>query len=318
MDTFDGDDVPMRKAGADCTDGQISRRSLIRGMAAAPLLLVADGSRAGTALRRPLSTRIIQSGHSLTDPIVPALDTMVAQIGGAEARRRVIDRSTIPGSPMDWRWDHRVQYMPDARHEIDRYELLVITERVSLSGTMPWHNSEAMAFRWFTHARENGNQGAGAESILYATWVDITSGPDFENPYNDPEGHLRFRDRLPLEMARWQGILDHVNTERPASAPAMQMIPGPLIMAAAYDAIAAAEAPGLARIADLFSDAIHINPAGTYLITLAHLAVIYGYDPRALPAGVAQSMRLQPETARWMETLVHDVLRAYPGAGYAG
>lgn len=241
---------------------------------------------------------------------------MVADIGSAEGRRRVIDRSTIPGSPMDWRWDHRNQYMPDARHDIANYDLLVITERASLSGTMPWHNSKAMALRWFTHALENGANGAGAETILYATWLDTDSGPGFDNPYNDPEGHLTFRERLPLEMARWQAILDHVNTHRPEGAAAMQMIPGPLIMAAVYDAIAAGQAPGLSRIEDLFSDTIHLNDAGAYLIALAHLAVIYGQDPRDVSDRLSRQGAPAPETAAWMRQLVHDVLRAYPDSGY--
>ena len=296
----------------------IGRRALLCGMALAPFVMLAGGRTAVAQTHRPFSTRLIQSGHSLTDPIVPVLATMVANVGGADARRGVIDRSTIPGSPMDWRWDNRVQHMPDARHDIAGYELLVITERVSLSGTMPWHDSEAMALRWFTHAWEQGDSGAGAASVLYATWVDTDSGPGFANPHNDPEGHLTFRDRLPAEMERWQAILDHVNENRPDDAPAMQMIPGPLIMAAAYDAITSGQAPGLGRIEDLFSDTIHLNDAGAYLMSLAHLAVIYGQDPRTLPARVAQSMGLAPETARWMQDLVHEVLRGYPDAGYQG
>lgn len=296
----------------------VSRRALLCGAVAAPLCLLAAGADAGTAAPWPLTARTIHSGHSLTDPIVPMLDAMVAAIGGGAARARVIDRSTIPGSPMDWRWDHRNQHMPDARHDIADYELLVITERVSLSGTMPWHRSDEVALRWFVHAWENGNHGEGAASILYASWVNTDSGPEYENPHNDPEGHLPFRARLPREMARWQAIIDHVNSHRPAGSPAMPMIPGPLIMAAAHDAIAAGQAPGLARIEDLFSDAIHVNDAGAYLIALAHLAVIYGIDPRTLPARLGRRAVPAPETAAWMKRLVHEVLRDYPDARYAG
>lgn len=294
----------------------IGRRGLLLAGAAAPLLLAAGKGRAHDSRSRPLTTRVIQSGHSLTDPIVPMLDAMVAGIGGAAARGRVIERSTVPGSPMDWRWDHRNQYMTDARDDIAEYELLVITERVSLSGTMPWHGSEEMALRWFNHAWENGNHGAGAESILYATWVHTDSGPG--NDDNDPEGQLPFRERLPLEMARWQAILDHVNSHRPDDAPAMQMIPGPMIMAAAHDAIEAGQAPGLGRIEDLFQDTIHVNAQGTYLITLAHLAVIYGLDPRELPDRLGRTEVPPPETAQWMRQLVHDVLRDYRDSGISG
>lgn len=294
----------------------LGRRALLQAAVATPLCLLAGGAASSAQRHFPLTARTIHSGHSLTDPIVPMLDSMVAAIGRGRARSRVIDRSTTPGSPMDWRWDHRNQYMPDARHDIGDYELLVITERVSLSGTMPWHRSDEVALRWFVHAWENGNHGDGAASILYASWINIDSGPEYANPYNDPEGHLPFRERLPREMARWQAILDHVNSHRPAGSPAMQMIPGPLIMAAVHDAIAAGEAPGLARIEDLFSDAIHVNDAGAYLIALAHLAVIYGHDPREVPAQLGRLAVPAPDTAAWMKRLVHDVLRDYPDALY--
>lgn len=298
--------------------GALSRRRVLTLAGALPLALAAGVAPVSAGPHRPFSARVVQSGHSLTDPIVPMLDAMVATIGRGAARGRLIDRSTIPGSPMDWRWNNRPGYLPDARHDIGRYEVLVLTERVPLSNTLPWHESEAMALRWFTHAWTQGNGGRGAETILYATWVHTDSGPGFANPYNDPDGHLTFRDRLPREMAQWQGIADHVNARRPAGAPQMRVIPGPLLMTAVADAVAAGQAPGLRRIEDLFSDTIHLNAWGSYLIALAHLAVIYGQDPRALPDRLAGAEVPPAQTAAWMREQVHEVLRTYPDAGYSG
>ncbi len=293
------------------------RRRVLGVLAALPLALMARPATGQEAMLRPFSTRMVHSGHSLTDPIVPMLDAMVAHADPGAARGRVIHRSTIPGSPMDWRWNTRGDgTSPDAREDIAQYELLIITERAPLSGTIQWHGSEDMALQWFEHAWTRGNDGTGAESILYATWVHTDSGPGFDNIHNDPEGHLTFAERLPLEATRWQAILDHVNANRPADAPPMRLIPGPQIMAAVHDAIAAGQAPGLARIEDLFSDNIHLNDQGSYLIALAHLAVIYGQDPRDLPLLPARSGRPPEETARWMAQLVHDVLQDHPDSGY--
>jgi hypothetical protein len=206
---------------------------------------------------------------------------------------------------MDWRWNNPPGYgQPDARHDIARYDTLVLTERAHLSITMPWHNSPDEALRWFTNAWNNGNDGKGSETILYATWVNIESGPDFENRHNDPEGHIDFRDRLPLEMERWETILDHVNENRPDSSVPMRIIPGPLLMAAIYDEIATGSAPGLTNISDLFADHIHLNDLGNYYIALAHFAVIYGRDPR----GTQYLGGATPEQARWMQNLVWRVL----------
>ena len=302
--------IPPRRAASP------DRRRMLMLAGAMPLALsLAPGAAtATTGPQRPFSARVVQSGHSLTDPIVPMLDAMVAAVGRGAARGRIIDRSTIPGSPMDWRWNNRPGYMPDARHDIARYEVLVLTERVPLSNTVQWHQSEDMALRWFTHAWTQGNGGRGAETVLYASWVATDSGPGYANPHNDPEGHLPFRERLPLEMARWQAIADHVNDRRPADAPPMQVIPGPLVMAAAADAIAAGQAPGLRRIEDLFTDTIHLNAAGSYLIALAHLAVIYGHDPRNVPDRLGATAVPPRATAVWMRELVHAVLQDRAGA----
>ena len=75
-------------------------------------------------------------------------------------------------------------------------------------------------------------------------------------------------------------------------------------------------APGLARIEELFSDTIHVNPAGAYLIALSHLGVIYGRDPRDVPRGMGRTEIPASETATWMQELVHAVLRDHPDTGY--
>ncbi len=254
------------------------------------------------AQERLLTQRVIQSGHSLTDGIFGPLREMVRSAGNNSV---IIDQSTGPGSPMDWRWTNPPGYgQPDARHDIANYDTLVLTERVPLSNTMPWHNSTEQALLWFVNAWEKGNQGKGAETILYATWVGIDSGPNSENQWNDPEGLLSFRDRLPLEMARWETMLDYVNENRPNGSPAMRMIPGPLLMAAIYDEIEAGNAPGLEDISDLFEDDIHPNSLGNYYIALAHFAVIYGRDPR----GIQNFGGVTPQQAKFMQNLVWKVL----------
>lgn len=266
------------------------------------------------AEQRPFSKKVIQSGHSLTDPIIDPLRAMVVAGGG---RGATIDRSTIPGSPMEWRWNNPSD-QPDARIEISKYDILVLTERVPLSNTLPFHNSEEEGLRWFSHAWKNGGDGKGAETVLYAAWPEIDSGVDADNPHNDAERHIPFRERLPLEMEGWEKILSHVNANRPAGSPPMRMIPGPLLMAVLYDAIAAGQAPGLSSISDVFSDNIHLNDLGAYYISLAHYAVIYERDPRGLPNRLGLAMTPTRELAEWMQEMVWTVLTQYEGSGVKG
>lgn len=258
----------------------------------------------------PFEARVIQSGHSLTDPIPGPLTQMLQEMG---MRDPVIDPSTIPGSTMDWRWANDAGVPgKDARRDIGNYDVLVLTERVPLSNTIQWHNSEAEALRWTRHAWKHGNDGKGAGTVIYGSWIEVISGPDYENPHRDPEGHLPFIERLPLEMARWEAIADHVNANLPKGAPPVPLIPGPLVMQAMAEAVAEGQAPDIARMDELFLDDIHVNDTGAYLIALAHYAVIYGRDPRELPDRIGAQG--QEELAAFMQDLVAKVIESYPRA----
>lgn len=309
----------MSKTRIDQTRWRLGRRAFLGAAAAAALLAPGLRAEAADGTDDIFALRVIQSGHSLTDPIVPMLNAFLTGLGMPASRPLPITKSTIPGSPMQIRWEDGLDPADaDARRDIADYDVLVVTERVSLANTLPWHDSEGYALRYFENSWSRGRGGEGAETILYASWIDVASGPDAENLFNDPEAHVPFRERLPLEMARWQQIADHVNANRPEGSPPMRVIPGPLIMAAVYDAIAAGEAPGLSRIEELFSDNIHINETGAYLIALAHFGVIYNRDPRMVPARVGGMGPQDAATAEWMQELVHEVLLDYPDAGYTG
>lgn len=289
----------------------LNRRDVILGAGALGLAAGPAGqASAGTGF----DMRIVQSGHSLTDGIMAPLGDFRALRG---TRRGGIEKSTIPGSPMDWRWNNGPG--PDSVDirqplQMARFDMLVLTERVPLSVTVPYHNSAATALLWAEHAWRYGRESNGAPTVLYASWIEVTSGPDFANEDGDPEGNIPFRDRLPLEMARWEEIRAYVNAEGPADMARMKMIPGPLVLAAAHDDIVAGRAPGLSATADLFHDEIHLNDLGNYLIALAHFAVIYDADPRGLPPNIPPRTGPNQAQAGWMQDLVWRVLTDYRAA----
>lgn len=265
-----------------------------------------DGKTA-VSLPRPFTTRVIQSGHSLTDTIPAVLEAMIRAAGGPDVR---VARSTVPGSTMEYRWEKSPGYgAPHAQAEIGNYEVLVLTERVSLPGPMEWHDSRGLALRWFNHAWENGNGGRGAETILYSSWVHI-QGEEW-----DTERHLPWRERLVLEAGRWNQILDHVNAHRVEGSPPMRLIPGTQIMIEVNDQIAAGKVPGLSNVSELFTDGIHLSDTGTYLIGLAHYAVIYGRDPRGLSHAAGLKNPPSAELAAWMQDLVWRVVTSTEGTG---
>jgi hypothetical protein len=291
-----------------------NRRAVLAGLAALPALAAAPVL--AEPVQRPFNLKIVMSGHSLTDSIPGPLETLVKAAGGEQSRGMLIDKSTIPGSPAEMRWQTDPIEPVDARRDIGNYDLLVLTERVSVRSTLQWHGADKIALTWYEHALKNGRGGKGADMILYASWIGLDSGQPSKWDTSEDQ-MIPFRERLDVEMGAWQTIADHVNTNRPASSPPMRMIPGPLIMAAIWDAIAAGTAPGLTDMRELFEDDIHVNPKGAYPIALAHYALIYGRDPREIP-----NLRGEPgwptaQQADWMKTLVWDVVRTYPDSGLA-
>ena len=288
------------------------RRSILTGLAALPIL--ARTSLAKTGTERPFDLRVIMSGHSLTDPIPIPLTAMVQAAGGAAAEGMRIDADTVPGSPIEIRWNERGR-TPDAREDLANYDVLVLTERVPVRSAMQWHRTKELSLDWFNLSWTSGNGGRGAETVLYASWISTTSGPGNQDSYDSEEQTIPFRERLELEMGSWQEIADHVNRSRVEGSPPMRAIPGPLVMAAVYDAIAAGTAPGLTAMTDLFEDSIHVNYLGGFLIALAHFAVIYGRDPRSIPDLRGEGNWPSRDQADWMKQLVWDVVRAYPDSG---
>lgn len=291
------------------------RRTVLSGLAALPILARPGWSKTGK--ERPLSLRVVMSGHSLTDPITTPLSAMIRAVGGAEAENRIAN-SSIPGSPAEDRWQTDIDLPVNARRDIADYDMLVLTERVPVRSTVKYHHSHEIALAWFTHAWKNGNGGKGAETVWYATWISWQSGPGNDDKYDLPDEQLiPFRQRLDLEMGDWQDIADYVNRKRPQGSPRMRVIPGPKVMAAVYDAIEAGTAPGLTQISQIFEDNIHPNGAGGYLIALAHYAVMYLRDPHEVPTLTDQPGWPTAEQQAWMKDLVWDVVRAYPDSGLA-
>jgi hypothetical protein len=71
---------------------------------------------------------------------------------------------------------------------------------------------------------------------------------------------------------------------------------------------------------DLFSDTIHFNDFGAYLVALTHYAVLYGRSPVGLPHSLMKSDGTPmndpgAEAARAMQETVWEVVTAYPPSG---
>ncbi len=270
----------------------------------------------------PLDIRQIHSGHSLTDPLFGQpwpgqFVNLISELRGVWALDD-IGKSTIPGSPMHWRWNNPPGHgAPDARHDIGDWELLVITERVALAyeggNDAPWYQEEIQnqrdyLSRFVNNAWENGNGGNGAPTLLWTTWTNID---DSDGPW---------REMLDIQGEEWERMQDYANENRPADAPHVYLIPGHKMMAQLYDDIHEGIVPGIANINDFFSDNIHTNSLGDYAIAMIHYSCIFNTSPVGLtndlmpdpPAGFQMP---SPELALYLQNMIWEVVTSYPRTG---
>lgn len=265
-----------------------------------------------------LTIKQIHSGHSLTDSAMfqgrwPGHSRAIwGDVDNTNNYSDLIGKSTTPGSALKWRWDNPVEYgQPDARLDIANWKLLIITERVPFSlsqGTDPgswyWDAKEYMQF--FTeNAWNNGDNGNGATTLLYATWTNLDT-PDAAS----------WRVDLDTYQPLWEQYADYGSENLPAGA-MVYIIPGNLLMKRLYDDIEIGGIiPGISSINDFFQDSIHLNGLGNYALALLHLAVIHHVNPNTLPD---PNYGLTPEPtaaqADYIKGIVWEVATNYERSG---
>ena len=266
----------------------------------------------------PLDVKQIHSGHSLTDPLFGQpwpgqYVNLLTQLRGVWALDD-IGKSTIPGSPMFWRWENEATHpvSPKARHDIDDWDLLVITEGIPIpnNGQNPPLITPANEYLslYVNNAWNNGNQGNGAATLLWTTWTNLD---DSEGPW---------RQTLDTYELYWEEMQDYANANRPVGAPPVYLIPGHRMMARIYDDIQLNLVPGITNINQFFSDNIHTNSLGDYAIAMIHYACIFNQSPVGLtndlmpnpPAGFQMPT---PALAAYLQNIIWEVVISYSRTG---
>jgi hypothetical protein len=274
--------------------------------------------------KQPSSFSVLQihSGHSLTDPLFHPhwpgqYVNLMTQVLGQWAEP-YIGKSTIPGSPMWWRWENPPCCgAPDARHDIGDWELLSITEGVPLfyegGGTQDWYQDAIISQRehlsmFANNAWENGNDGNGAPTLLWTTWTNID---DSDGPW---------RPMLDIQGQEWENMQDYANDNLLPGSPPVYIIPGHKMMARLYDDIQDGLVPDITDISDFFSDNIHTNELGAYAIAMIHYACIFNTSPIGLPnnllPGAPSGTPIpSPELATYLQNMIWEEVTSYPRTG---
>ena len=144
---------------------------------------------------------------------------------------------------------------------------------------------------------------------LYETWHAL----------DDPEGWLARLDR-DLELY-WEGeILRRALNYKVTPYP-IYLIPAGQVMARFVREVEARGGVGPVKTRqDLFSDNIHFNDLGAYLVALTHYAVLYQKSPLGLPhtllrADGSAATDPGPEAGLLMQKIVWDVVTGYAPSG---
>lgn len=246
-------------------------------------------------------------GHSLVGRDMPA---MLAQVAGHEYHSQLgwgaslSDhwKGTVNGFAME---NAHPAHRPvrEALASVD-YDAVIFTEMVELKDAIRYHDSAARLADWAQLARE---ARPDMRLYLYETWHRL----------GDAAGWLQ---RIDADLpALWE---DQILGPAIMAAGDIYVIPGGQVMA---KVVRAAEAGKIADITDrraFFTDDIHLNDLGNWLIAMTHFAVLYHRSPVGLPAQLtrADGTPATPPTAqaaRLMQELVWQVVTGYPLTGVA-
>ncbi|WP_255005729.1 hypothetical protein [Roseovarius sp. M141] len=256
---------------------------------------------------------VFHIGHSLVGRDMPAMLAQLAgpghhydsQLGWGATLKAHWDPDT-PIAGFEQENDHP-RYR-DAHEAVDSgaYDALVLTEMVEIRDAIKYFDSATYLQKW---ADAGWAANPDLRIYLYESWHSLKT----------PEGWL---ERLDKDLSRYwdQKILRPALAELDESRP-IYVIPAGQVMAHFVRAVEAQD--GVAEIADrsaLFSDEVHVNDLGAYLVALTHYAVLYQKSPVGLPyallrADGSPATSPSPEIAQLMQETVWDVVSSDPKAG---
>ncbi len=257
--------------------------------------------------------KVLHLGHSLVGYDVPAMLTQLAEEG--HDYHSQLGWGTFLKA--HWDEDHPRKGFAESNvhpqfrdgHEAlasGDYDAVVLTEAVEIRDSIKYMESPLMLHNLTDKARTNRPD---MRVYFYETW----------HPLDDPEGWLTRIDRDLEKYWETEILRRALNYEKDPQP--IYMIPGGQVMARLTRHIEDGGGVGpLTTREDLFSDNIHFNDYGAYLMALTHYAVLYQRSPVGLPHALTKADGTPaddpgPEAARLMQEIVWQVVTGYPKTG---
>ncbi|MEP3332148.1 hypothetical protein [Sedimentitalea sp.] len=253
---------------------------------------------------------VFHIGHSLVGRDMPAMLAQMAgqghhydsQLGWGTTLKAHWEPDT-PITGFEQENDHP-RYR-DAHEAVDSgaYDALVLTEMVEIRDAIKYFDSATYLQKW---ANAGWAANPNLRVYLYESWHSLET----------PEGWL---DRLDKDLSRYwdqkilRPALAGLDEQRP-----IYVIPAGQVMARFVRTVEAQS--GVAERSALFSDDVHVNDLGAYLVALTHYAVLYQKSPVGLPyallrADGSPATSPSPEMALLMQEVVWEVVGSISKAG---
>jgi hypothetical protein len=218
-------------------------------------------------------------GHSLINFDVP---NIVDKLSIAGSQTFSYDANIGNGANLSWHWNNPTTGQGpqwDLTLPNGGYENFIITEAIPLDGHLMYSDTYTIADNFYNFAEQ---YNPNIQYYIYETWHCASSGTSNADAAcgGDPNNTILWRDRLDIDLPKWESIADHVNLTHTNP---MLVIPGGQAFARLADRIENGEVPGLTSVFDLFVDEHHLDSRGNYFIACVMYAVMHGESPVGLP-----------------------------------
>lgn len=266
--------------------------------------------------------RVFFSGHSLLDNPMPNwIELMAASRGdtlgwqqqtvlGSPIRVRTKgDNPAAPGFPGYRLGRSRAGGPIDVLRELaqplqlapgEKYDRLLITERMDLLDTIEWEDT--IGYLRDFHERL-AQRDPHADTLLYQVWPEIDR--------RAPEAWLAY---VRAELYAWECVAARVNEglEVQGRRGRVRVVPGGLVLAELLQRALDGAVPGVSgspaqRVDAIFSDGLHLRPIAIYLIAALHYGALFGKSP----LGAAGAPPIDPAVVPLLQQLAWDTLSSY-------
>ena len=260
-------------------------------------------------------------GHSLINFNVP---NIVDKLSTASSSTFSYDANIGNGATLQWHWTNPTTGQGsqwDLTLPNGGYENFILTEAVPLQN----HLSFSDTYRYTDSFCGFANQyNPNIQYYMYETWHCTSSGNGSTSGSGgypcdwDPQSTTPWRDRLDLDLSKWESIADSINL---IHTNPMLIIPAGQAMGRLSDRIDNSTVPGLTSIFDLFTDDYHLDNRGNYFIACVVYSVIHGTSPVGLPNQVTNEFgnlyTVYPTSAQAaiMQEVAWEIVCEYPRDG---